>query len=54
MTTLILKVTLFFFFTVIDKQVLQFLLMSLVSTDANAMKSLMCEEARVPGENPRV
>ena len=44
----------FIYFTTINKQVLQLILISLVGTDVNTRGSLVWEEAGVPGENPRV
>lgn len=42
------------YFTMIDKQALQLILIFFVGTDVSARGSMMWEKARVPGENPRV
>lgn len=42
------------YFTTNDKQVLQLIWVSLIGTDVSMRGSLLWEEARVPGKNPRI
>lgn len=42
------------YFTTINKEILQLILMLFISSDISVKRQLMWEETRVPGENPRV